>query len=88
MAAPSEAVLSLDKRTWRTVRKMRHSDGAAMISGHDETDVALDQKRHELKTRLAQETRIGWPALAAIAFLIVVGAVIVAYLFLEAGILR
>jgi hypothetical protein len=59
-----------------------------MVYGQHEMDVALDKKRHEVEERLARDTRIGWPALAAIAFLIVVGAVIVAYLFLEAGILR
>jgi hypothetical protein len=64
------------------------SDGAAMICGHDETDVALEQKRHELAERLARDTRIGWLALTAVASLIVAGAVIVAYLFLEAHIIR
>jgi hypothetical protein len=59
-----------------------------MVFGQGEADLVLDQKRHEVEERLAQETRIGWPALAAIASLIVVGAVIVAYLFLEASILR
>jgi hypothetical protein len=85
MAAPSEAVLSLDKRTWRTVRKMRHSDGAAMVSGHDGTDAARDQKRRELGERLARETHVGWPALAAILMLMVIGTAIVAYLLLETG---
>ena len=56
-----------------------------MVYGHNETDVALDQKRHELKERLARETRIGWPTLTAIAVLIAAGAVIVVYLFLHTG---
>jgi hypothetical protein len=43
--------------------------------------VALDQKRHELKERLARETRIGWPTLTAIAVLFIAGAAIAAYLF-------
>jgi hypothetical protein len=59
-----------------------------MIYGHNETDVALDQKRHEVKERLARETRIGWPILIATVVLIVAGAVIVAYLFLNAGVVR
>jgi hypothetical protein len=56
-----------------------------MVYGHQETDVVLDQKRREVAERLARETRIGWPTLTAIAFLIIVGAVIVVYLFLNSG---
>jgi hypothetical protein len=59
-----------------------------MIYGDSETDLALDQKRQEVEERLARETRIGWPALAAVATLFIASAVIVAYLVLEAGILR
>jgi hypothetical protein len=54
-----------------------------MIYGHDETDVELDRKRHEVEERLARETRVGWPALAAILILIAVGAAIVAYLLID-----
>jgi hypothetical protein len=53
-----------------------------MVYGQGEADLVLDQKRHELKERLARETRIGWPTLAAITVLITVGAAIVVYLFL------
>jgi hypothetical protein len=56
-----------------------------MVYGQQETDVALDQKRHELKERLARETRIGWPTLTAIAVLLIAGAAIVAYLFFNTG---
>ncbi|MBO1907717.1 hypothetical protein J4G37_22755 [Microvirga sp. 3-52] len=56
-----------------------------MVYGQQETDVALDQKRHEVKERLARETRIGWPTLTAVAVLITIGAVIVVYLFLHAS---
>ncbi|WP_404295151.1 hypothetical protein ACD578_27495 (plasmid) [Microvirga sp. RSM25] len=56
-----------------------------MIYGHNETDEALDQKRQEVNERLARETRIGWPILIATVALIIVGAVIVAYLFLNTG---
>ena len=56
-----------------------------MVYGQGEADLVLDQKRHELKERLARETRIGWPTLAAIAVLITVGAAIVGYLFLHTG---
>ena len=56
-----------------------------MVYGHNETDVALDQKRHEVEERLARETRIGWPTLTAIAVLIAAGAVIAVYLFLHTG---
>jgi hypothetical protein len=56
-----------------------------MVYGHNEMDVALDQKRHEVEERLARETRIGWPTLTAIAVLIAAGAVIVVYLFLHTG---
>ncbi|MBO1908028.1 hypothetical protein J4G37_24425 [Microvirga sp. 3-52] len=56
-----------------------------MVYGQRETDLVLDQKRHEVKERLARETRIGWPTLTAIAVLITVGALIVAYLFLNTG---
>jgi hypothetical protein len=56
-----------------------------MVYGRQETDVALDQKRHEVKERLARETRIGWPTLIAIAVLITVGMAIVIYLFLQTG---
>ena len=56
-----------------------------MVYGHNETDVALDQKRHEVEERLARETRIGWPTLTAIAVLIAAGTVIVVYLFLHTG---
>jgi hypothetical protein len=59
--------------------------GAGIVYGQQETDVALDQERRELKERLARETRIGWPTLTAIAVLIAVGALIVAYLFLYTG---
>ncbi|WP_262273291.1 hypothetical protein [Microvirga yunnanensis] len=48
-----------------------------------ETDMALDQKRQGLADRLARETRVGWPTLAAILILIVVGAAIVAYLLVD-----
>jgi hypothetical protein len=53
--------------------------------GRQETDVALNQKRRGLKERLARETRIGWPTLTAIPVLVTVGALIVAYLFLNTG---
>jgi hypothetical protein len=56
-----------------------------MVYGRQETDVALDQKRHAVKERLARETRIGWPTLTAIVVLITVGAAIVVYLFLQTG---
>jgi hypothetical protein len=56
-----------------------------MVYGHQETDLALDQKRHDVEERLARETRIGWPTLTAIAILITVGAAIVVYLILNAG---
>jgi hypothetical protein len=59
---------------------------AAMIYGDSETDLALDQKRQEVEERLARETRIGWSTLTAIAALLIAGAVIVAYLFLNAGV--
>jgi hypothetical protein len=59
-----------------------------MVYGQGKADLTLDKKREEVKERLARETRIGWLALAAVAFLIVAGTVIVAYLFLETGILR
>ncbi|QRM33383.1 hypothetical protein [Microvirga sp. VF16] len=59
-----------------------------MIYGHNEADVALDQKRHEVNERLARETRIGWPILIVAVVLVVGGAVMVAYLFLNAGIGR
>jgi hypothetical protein len=59
-----------------------------MVYGQNEMDVALDKKRHEVEERLARDTRIGWLALAAVASLIVAGAVIVAYLFLEVHIIR
>lgn len=54
-----------------------------MDYGPNETDMALDQKRQELADRLARETQIGWPILAAILILIVVGAAIVAYLLVD-----
>jgi hypothetical protein len=56
-----------------------------MVYGQGETDLVIDQKRHEVKERLARETRIGWATLTAIAVLIAVGALIVAYLFLNTG---
>ncbi|QRM33196.1 hypothetical protein JO965_28370 (plasmid) [Microvirga sp. VF16] len=59
-----------------------------MIYGHNETDMALDQKRHEVDERLARETRIGWLTVAVTTFLVIFGAVIVTYLFLNAGIIR
>jgi hypothetical protein len=59
-----------------------------MVYGQGKADLILDQKRHEVKERLARETRIGWLALAAVASLIVAGAVIVAYLFFEVHIIR
>jgi hypothetical protein len=59
-----------------------------MVYGQGKADLVLDQKRHEVKERLARETRIGWLALTAVASLIVAGAVIGAYLFLEAHIIR
>jgi hypothetical protein len=66
-------------------RRRAISGGAAMVYGHNETDVALDQKRHEVEDRLARETRIGWPTLSAIAVLIAIGAVIGVYLFFHTG---
>ena len=54
-----------------------------MDYGPNETDMALDQKRQELTDRLAREARVGWPILAAILILIVVGAAIVAYLLVD-----
>jgi hypothetical protein len=59
-----------------------------MVYGQGKADLVLDQKRHEVKERLARETRIGWLVLAAVASLIVAGAVIVAYLFFEVHIIR
>jgi hypothetical protein len=56
-----------------------------MVYGQGEADLVLDQKRHDVKERLARETRIGWPTLTAIAVLLFVGALIVAYLFLNTG---
>jgi hypothetical protein len=56
-----------------------------MVYGQNEMDVALDKKRHEVEERLARETRIGWPTLTAIAVIMVVGAVIAIYLFLNSG---
>jgi hypothetical protein len=56
-----------------------------MVYGQHEMDVALDKKRHEVEARLARETRIGWPTLTAIAVLLIAGAAIVGYLFLQAG---
>ncbi|WP_246777039.1 hypothetical protein [Microvirga sp. VF16] len=50
--------------------------------------MALDQKRHEVDERLARETRIGWLTVAVTTFLVIFGAVIVTYLFLNAGIIR
>ncbi|QRM33374.1 hypothetical protein JO965_30760 (plasmid) [Microvirga sp. VF16] len=58
-----------------------------MVYGHNETDMALDKKRHAVAERLARETRIGWVTLAVTAFLIIFGTVIVAYLCLNAGII-
>jgi hypothetical protein len=56
-----------------------------MVYGQGNADLALDQKRNEVKERLARETRIGWPTVTAIAVLMVVGAVIAIYLFLNSG---
>jgi hypothetical protein len=56
-----------------------------MINEHDETDMVLEQKRHQVTERLARETRVGWPALAAILMLMIIGTAIVAYLLLETG---
>jgi hypothetical protein len=56
-----------------------------MVYGQNEMDVALDKKRHEVEERLARETRIGWPTLTAIAVIMVVGAAIAIYLFLNSG---
>ena len=70
-------------RTWR-LPVMRPLQWGAVVYGHDETDVALDQKRHEVKERCSWETRVGWPSLAATAFLIVIGALIMTYLVLDA----
>jgi hypothetical protein len=54
---------------------------------HDpyEQDGLLERRRRDLKARLARETRVGWPALAAILMFIVIGTELVAYLLLEAG---
>jgi hypothetical protein len=56
-----------------------------MVYGQGEADLVLDQKRRELEERLARETHVGWPALAAILMLMVIGTAIVAYLLLETG---
>jgi hypothetical protein len=56
-----------------------------LIYGQNKSDAALDQKRRELGERLARETHVGWPALATILMLMVIGTAIVAYLLLETG---
>jgi hypothetical protein len=56
-----------------------------MVYGQGETDLVLDQKRHEVKERLARETRIGWATLTAVAVLLAMVAAIVIYLFLHTG---
>ncbi len=56
-----------------------------MIYEPDDTDVELDRKRHQVEERLARETRVGWPVLAAILLLMVIGTGLVTYLLFEAG---
>jgi hypothetical protein len=56
-----------------------------MIYEHDETNVALEQKRHQVEERLARETRVGWPFLAAILMFMFIGTALVVYLLLETG---
>ncbi len=56
-----------------------------MAQGHNEADMALNHQRQDPADRLARETRVGWPTLAAILILIVAGTAIVAYLLLGNG---
>jgi hypothetical protein len=64
-------------------RRCHICSGITLIYGQNKSDAALDRKRRELGERLARETHVGWPALAAILMLMVIGTAIVAYLLLE-----